>query len=80
MIRLASLIDIMRMLLMCSVRYQIDPALLKSAVDFSTALASFQNKTPPVFAPDLGAQKVEKEELPGAWERAFGQDLNRRRT
>ena len=73
------------MLLMCAVRYQIDPALLNSAVDVFTTSASFQNPTPPIFAPDFGAQKMErdiqimkmeKEELPGAWERCIENALS----
>jgi len=64
---------------------QVDPALLNSAVDAFTTSASFQNPTPPVFAPDFGAQKMErdlqimntsKEELPGAWERCIKNALS----
>lgn len=62
-----------------------DPALLNSAADAFTTSASFQNPTPPVFAPDFGAKKMErdvqimntpKEELPGAWERCIENALS----
>ena len=82
------------MLLICSVRYQIDPALLNNAVGVFTTSASFQNPIPPVFAPDFGVQKmkrdmqiVAREDARGraTWrmgtvhlERAFYQDLGRR--
>lgn len=65
---------------MQSVCCQADPALLNSAADVFTTSASFQNPTPPVFAPDFGAQKLEREmeimkmqgeELPGAWGRCI---------
>jgi ubiquitin carboxyl-terminal hydrolase L5 len=65
---------------MCSVRFQVDPTLLNSAADVFTTSASFQNPNPPVFAPDFGAQKLEremgimrmqKEELLGAWGRCI---------
>lgn len=63
---------------MCSACCQVDPALLNSAAEVFTTSASFQNPNPPIFAPDFGAQKLEremeimkmqKEELPGAWGR-----------
>lgn len=62
-----------------------DPALLNSAVDAFTTSASFQNSTPPVFAPDFGAKKMErdveimktpKEELPSVWERCIKDALS----
>jgi ubiquitin carboxyl-terminal hydrolase L5 len=54
-------------------------------VDVFITSASFQNSAPPVFAPDFGAQKMErdlqimkmsKEELPGAWERCIQNALS----
>jgi len=66
--------------LICHIPCQVDPALLNSAADAFTTSASFQNPTPPVFALDFGAQKMErdlqimntsKEKLPGVWERCI---------
>ena len=62
-----------------------DPALLNSAEGVFATSASFQNPTPPVFAPDFGAQKMERDlqimntsndELPGAWERCIENALS----
>lgn len=65
---------------MCWVRYQVDPVGLNGAAGVFSALASFQNPNPPVFAPDFGTRKLEreleatktrKEELPDLWGRCI---------
>jgi len=59
--------------------------LLNSAADVFTTSASFQNPTPRIFAPDFGSQKMQrdlqimemqKEELPGVWERCIENALS----
>ncbi|KAF9783901.1 cysteine proteinase [Thelephora terrestris] len=58
----------------------IDSTLLNSSRDVFTTSASFQNPTPPIFAPDFGAQRMARdlqimnmspEELLSAWNRCI---------
>ena len=58
---------------------------MNSAGEVFTTSASFQNPTPPVFAPDFGARRMTRdleimnmppEGLPGAWERCIENALS----
>jgi len=58
---------------------------MNSSADVFTTSASFQNPTPPIFAPDFGARKMDRHlqimeipegDLPGVWERCIENALS----